>query len=41
MENHRDATPWPSRSLFFGGVHAVGPQGAFADERREGSAIDQ
>jgi len=38
MEHHRDATTWPSRSLFFGGVHAVGPNEASADQRREGHA---
>ena len=41
IQNHAHATPWPSRSLFFGGVHAVGPEGAYADARREGSAIEQ
>lgn len=38
LAHHKDATPWPSRSLFFGGVHAVGPHGAYADTRREGAA---
>lgn len=38
LAHHKDATPWPKRSLFFGGVHAVGPLGAYADTRREGSA---
>jgi len=38
MQHHRDATTWPSRSLFFGGVHAVGPNQASADQRREGHA---
>ncbi len=40
MQHHRDATTWPSRSLFFGGVHAVGPHEASADQRREGHATN-
>lgn len=38
LAHHKHATPWPKRSLFFGGVHAVGPHGAYADTRREGAA---
>ncbi len=40
LEHHRDATPWPTRSLFFGGVHATGPDQASADPRREGAALN-
>lgn len=36
IDHHREATTWPTRSLFFGGVHATGPSGASADARREG-----
>lgn len=32
-----DARQWPGRSLFFGGVHAVGRGEAAADPRREGA----
>jgi len=38
-QHHPDATLWPGRSLFFGGVHATGLQQASADPRREGSAL--
>lgn len=33
-----DAVVWPSRSLYFGGVHAVSDTGQAADRRRMGSA---
>ena len=38
LDHHRDATVWPQRSLFFGGVHATGPGQASADDRREGAS---
>jgi len=33
-----EARRWPQRNLYFGGVHAVGPDGAVADIRRGGCA---
>lgn len=39
MANYRHARTWPQRNLFFGGVHAVGPEGAAADARRGGLAV--
>ncbi len=39
MTNYRQARAWPQRNLFFGGVHAVGPDDAAADVRRGGFAI--
>ena len=38
MANYRQARAWPQRNLFFGGVHAVGPDSAAADARRGGFA---
>ena len=38
MQNYRNARAWPERNLFFGGVHAVGPDSAAADSRRGGHA---
>jgi len=38
MDNFRDARAWPERNLFFGGVHAAGPDSATADGRRGGHA---
>lgn len=38
MANHRQARAWPERNLFFGGVHATGPDSAAADSRRGGAA---
>ncbi|TVS09604.1 MAG: gamma-glutamyltransferase [Wenzhouxiangella sp.] len=38
LANHRQARTWPERNLFFGGVHAVGPDSAAADGRRGGHA---
>ena len=41
IDHHREATTWPSRSLFFGCVHATGPAGAVADARREGASFSK
>ena len=38
MQHYRNARAWPERNLFFGGVHAVGPDSAAADSRRGGHA---
>ena len=38
LRHHRHARPWPQRSLFFGGVHAVSETAAVADVRRQGCA---
>ena len=38
LSNYRHARTWPQRNLFFGGVHAVGPDSAAADARRGGRA---
>ena len=38
MTHHRQARSWPERNLFFGGVHATGPNSAAADGRRGGHA---
>ena len=38
LANYRHARTWPQRNLFFGGVHAVGPDSAAADARRGGFA---
>ncbi|NDY94281.1 gamma-glutamyltransferase [Wenzhouxiangella limi] len=38
MQHFRDARAWPERNLFFGGVHAAGPDSAAADSRRGGHA---
>ena len=37
-QHYPDARCWPQRNMYFGGVHAVGPGGATADPRRQGSA---
>ena len=37
-EHYPDARCWPQCNMYFGGVHAVGPDGAAADPRRQGSA---
>lgn len=39
MTHFRQARTWPQRNLFFGGVHAVGPDSAAADVRRDGCAL--
>ena len=33
------ARRWPERNMYFGGVHAVGPNSAAADPRRQGHAM--
>ncbi len=38
LRHFRQARSWPQRNLFFGGVHAVGPDSAAADARRGGCA---
>ncbi|MFP4209432.1 MAG: gamma-glutamyltransferase [Wenzhouxiangella sp.] len=38
MTHFRGARAWPERNLFFGGVHAAGPDSAAADSRRGGHA---
>jgi gamma-glutamyltranspeptidase / glutathione hydrolase len=40
-EHHPDAGRWPRRNMYFGGVHAVGPDSAAADPRRLGHATSQ
>ncbi len=40
MDQPHQTKPWPSASLFFGGVHAVSGKVACADARREGAAVD-
>ena len=40
-ENYPDARRWPSRSLYFGGVHAVADDAQAADPRRMGTAWQQ
>jgi len=37
-EQFPDARHWPQRNMYFGGVHATGPNGATADPRRAGKA---
>ncbi|QOC22804.1 gamma-glutamyltransferase [Wenzhouxiangella sp. AB-CW3] len=37
-EHQPHARRWPERNMYFGGVHAVGPDAAAADPRRLGSA---
>lgn len=39
MSSHPGARWWPERNLYFGGVHAVGPEAAAADPRRLGRAM--
>ena len=34
-----EARRWPDRNMYFGGVHAVGPDSAAADPRRQGHAM--
>jgi gamma-glutamyltranspeptidase / glutathione hydrolase len=36
IEHYPEARVWPDRNLYFGGVHAVGPDEAAADPRRLG-----
>ncbi|TVQ32002.1 MAG: gamma-glutamyltransferase [Wenzhouxiangella sp.] len=36
--HYPDARCWPARNMYFGGVHAVGPDQAAADPRRQGCA---
>ncbi len=37
-EHYPDARLWPQRNMYFGGVHATGPDSACADPRRAGRA---
>jgi gamma-glutamyltranspeptidase / glutathione hydrolase len=37
-ERYPQARHWPERNMYFGGVHATGPDGAVADPRRGGEA---
>lgn len=38
LSHYPQARTWPERNLYFGGVHAVGPDMAAADSRRSGQA---
>ena len=38
-EHYAEARCWPERNMYFGGVHAVGPDAASADPRRQGQAM--
>jgi len=38
VRHQPEARTWHERNLYFGGVHAVGPEQACADPRRQGSA---
>ena len=37
-DNYPTARHWPDRNMYFGGVHATGPDAAIADSRRGGQA---
>jgi gamma-glutamyltranspeptidase / glutathione hydrolase len=37
-DHYHDARCWPDRNMYFGGVHAIGPDTAAADPRRQGCA---